>query len=299
MNIPVSLTISLSAALIGSVSKKSFTMRSTENSFSRYLFALGSSLVAVVSLLILSKDLSISWFTALLGIMFGVITTLQTVFILKAYETGSFSYTSVIVSLSMLLPALSGAVLWSERIGWAQIVGIALMVGCFCLSTDCTEEKGKSSLKWLLYCLFAFLCTGVIGIMQKWHQNTVYKGETDTFLVIAFAVSVVYSTCACLLCKEKQLLPHEENETVPKYRYVVMLALLVVCGVGMALNNQLNLVLSGKMDSAVFFPIVNGGGLILTTLASVFIFREKLTAKHWIGLITGSVAVIFLCNPFA
>ena len=54
----------------------------------------------------------------------------------------------------------------------------------------------------------------------------------------------------------------------------------------------------GGMDSAVFFPIVNGGGLVLSTLAAVLIFKEKLNKKQWIGITLGICSVVFLCNPF-
>jgi len=53
------------------------------------------------------------------------------------------------------------------------------------------------------------------------------------------------------------------------------------------------------MDSAVFFPIVNGGGLVLTTFAAVLLFKEKLSKKQWIGVVLGIASVVFLCNPFA
>ena len=78
-----------------------------------------------------------------------------------------------------------------------------------------------------------------------------------------------------------------------------MIALMLLVGGGCAVNNKLNLYLSGVLDSAVFFPIVNGGGLVLTTFASSVLFKEKLNTKQWIGLIVGIVSVLFLANPFA
>ena len=46
------------------------------------------------------------------------------------------------------------------------------------------------------------------------------------------------------------------------------------------------------------FPIVNGGGLMLTTLTATLLFKERLSKKQWIGLALGAIAVILLCNPF-
>ena len=77
-----------------------------------------------------------------------------------------------------------------------------------------------------------------------------------------------------------------------------MLGIMLVNGICVAINNKFNLYLSGVMDSAVFFPIVNGGGLVLTTLAAVLLFREKLSKKQWVGIVLGITSVVFLCNPF-
>ena len=76
------------------------------------------------------------------------------------------------------------------------------------------------------------------------------------------------------------------------------LLLMLITGICVAANNKINLYLSGVMDSAVFFPTVNGGGLILATLTALVLFREKPTKKQWLGIAFGTVSVVLLCNPF-
>ena len=71
--------------------------------------------------------------------------------------------------------------------------------------------------------------------------------------------------------------------------------MIAVGGGCVAVNHKLNLFLSGVMDSAVFFPIVNGGGLVLATIAALIIFREKLTKKQWCGVVIGTISVLCLC----
>ena len=55
---------------------------------------------------------------------------------------------------------------------------------------------------------------------------------------------------------------------------------MILAGICSAANNKINLYLSGIMDSAVFFPVVNGGGLVLASLASYIVFKEKLSLKN-------------------
>ena len=48
------------------------------------------------------------------------------------------------------------------------------------------------------------------------------------------------------------------------------------------------------MNPVIFFPIVNGGGILLSGIAAIAVFREKLSAKQWIGLATGFVSIMCL-----
>ena len=72
-----------------------------------------------------------------------------------------------------------------------------------------------------------------------------------------------------------------------------LLGCLVPGGISVALNSKWNLYLSGVMDSAVFFPIVNGG-MVLSALAAVLFFRERPAKLRRLGI----ASVIFLCDPF-
>jgi drug/metabolite transporter (DMT)-like permease len=90
----------------------------------------------------------------------------------------------------------------------------------------------------------------------------------------------------------------ERASSAPKIdraNVIGLLFLMLVSGVCGAVNNKLNLYLSGVIDSVVFFPVVNGGGLVLTTLASLLIFKERLRTKQWIGILFGIASVLCLC----
>ena len=129
------------------------------------------------------------------------------------------------------------------------------------------------------------------------HQNTEYKGEIGAFLVVAFFTSAVISFAVMAVLSKKERAFYKE---IPKGSLLyLLLGCMAIGGICAALNNKWNLYLSGVIDSAVFFPVVNGGGLVLTTLAALLVFKEKLTRKQWVGLIFGIASVIFLCNPFA
>lgn len=300
MNHGTLLIITMAANLISCVIIKYLTEKFENGSVANNFFNLVTSVVVAITLFMVSGSMKASLFTIILGIVFGLTTAVQRIAYLKALEIGPLSYTTVIISLSMLIPTLSGAVIWGEHIHLVQIAGIILMIGCLILSVDKDSEEKKTSFKWLFFCGFGFLGCGMIGVMQKWHQSTVYKGELNQFLIIAFIISAIYSAVSIIAAgKNTKLQSGEENGSAKKkLTSTVPLILMIICGVGIAVNNLLNLYLSGAMDSAVFFPIVNGGGLVLTTLSALILFKERLSVRRWIGILLGIIAVILLCNPF-
>ena len=286
------LTVSLVAALGGSIFKKLYTNRDSRLSGSFAYTAVGC-LVAAAVLFAWGGFGKASLFTVLLGVLFGAVTALQGVTNMAALQVGPLSYTTVIISFSTLISALSGVLFFGESIELWQIIGMVLMLASFALANG--EEIGgkRANLRWLLLCVVAFLATGAIGVMQKIHQSSAFKEELNAFLVIAFGVSAFLSGVVALFLRKKES-GSEENRN-DRGGMMLLFLLMLVSGVCVAVNNKINLYLSGVIDSVIFFPVVNGGVLVLTTLASLIIFKERLRTKQWNGILLGIASVLCLC----
>lgn len=299
MSVSFLLILSLAAALGDSMAKKYYADRGAGGASGGFVFYAVGSITAAV-LLALSGLGAPSVFTVTLGVVFGTVTALQGITSISALQAGPMAYTSVIISFSTLISALSGVAFFGESLGLAQLAGILLMLVSFVLAANNGGGEKKANLKWLLLCLAAFLETGGIGVMQKIHQSSPHRDELNAFLVIAFVSSAVICASFATLLKKRETREREiVKEIKSKKRLLLMLAVMLVSGIGTAVSNKLNLYLSGVMDSAVFFPIVNGGGLVLNTLAAYVVFREKLSKKQWLGIASGIASVVFLCNPFS
>ena len=308
MPIEIMLIVSITVCLLYGISRKVFS-RQFAGSLKPVNFFNGIvSIVSACVLLIWGGVGTISSFTLLTGLAFGLLTAMQYLFMLKAISVGSWAYTTLVATISTIIPTLSGWLLWIESISLVQIIGIVLMFACFILSTDLSSgENKKLSLTWLFYAILVFFCTGGIGVMQKVHSTSIYSGEQNGFLLLAFAFATVFAFTMFTIVhfKERRNKPtiteNKKSEQVKvwdKYYSWVWIIIIILSGVCVAMNNKYNLYLSGVLDSALFFPLVNGSNLILTTLFSCFIFKDKLKKLQWLGLIIGMVSVTLLCNPF-
>lgn len=294
------LAISIIMNLISyGIVRNEFCKKDVRNNSDLNIFNALSSLISMVTLIIISactSSLAIpSLYTILLGIVFCISTALCAILNMKALENGPLSYTSVIISCAMVIPALSGMVLYNETVSIWQAAGIILMIASFICAVDNKDGSCGTSLRWFLFCLGAFLFSGAVGVMQKIHQNSFYKNELGMFLIIAFGISAVFSIILTVYYRNMK---GEKICVFAKGEMHRLIFCSLICGIGIALCNQINMYLSGAMDSIIFFPVVNGSSMILTTAAGILLWKEKLTKKQWFGLIMGGIAILLLCNIF-
>ena len=268
------------------------TNNSSGKSFSFFTFV--TSLICSFIFFFQAIGGSASQKTIIISVLYGLICALQYYFFAHALRTGYYSLTMAVLSLSTVIPAFSG-LCWGEEISAWQIVGMALMSVFFILIiTD--VKKQKLQVKWILSCSLLFLLTGLIGVLQKWHQSSAVSAERGSFLFIAFSVTTVLSLLLYII-EIKLFKKTNENsqEKITFKRLIAPAVIIIISAIGLAVNNFVNLYLTGKMLSAVFFPIINGASVTVNILAGVILFKEKLTLKICIGIATAVVATICLC----
>ena len=237
-------------------------------------------------------EFSFSVFSVLLGAALAVANILSLEGLLQAQACGSFAYTSVIVALSAIIPSMSGPVLFGEKVTVSQFAGIGLMIICIILSPgNDGGERRAVNLKWLLFCTVAFVFSGTVGVVQKIHQNNAaHKAEMPALLLTCFFVSFLLSGIK-LIIERGQM--KKSGESLNKLTLAVLL-FPAVSGLCFAFPHTINLFLSGRLASVVFFPTINLCPMLLTMLYAVFGFKERLTAKQWAGIVVGILSTVFV-----
>ena len=237
-------------------------------------------------------EFSFSVFSVLLGAALAVANILSLEGLLQAQACGSFAYTSVIVALSAIIPSMSGPVLFGEKVTVSQFAGIGLMIICIILSPgNDGGERRAVNLKWLLFCTVAFVFSGAVGVVQKIHQNNAaHKAEMPALLLTCFFASFLLSGIKLIIERGRM---KKSGESLNKLTLAVLL-FPAVSGLCFAFPHTINLFLSGRLASVVFFPTINLCPMLLTMLYAVFGFKERLTAKQWAGIAVGILSTVFV-----
>ncbi|MBR4889307.1 MAG: hypothetical protein IKU17_09195 [Clostridia bacterium] len=205
-----------------------------------------------------------------------------------AMTIGPMSLTSLFVLYGMIIPSLAGPIFWHEPFGPLQAAGIVVML----LSIWMLREKSDGvsvNKRWAWMAAVCFVLSGMAGVMEKIHQTSEAKAERLMFLFAACTMMFLFSVVGCLLVKKRSA----------KRSLRPALLLGGVSGAIVGFYSQINLTLAGELNSLIYYPVANGGALLLTVFISVAVFREKLSGRRLAGFLLGLLSIVLLSLPAA
>lgn len=266
----------LQNGLVNYITKKKLRTNAAVLSFNMLVY-----LLCIIAFGILLLTESLSWYTVGLGLLFGIVTSLADAYRLLALSKGPMHLTLLVTTSSMIIPAMSG-IFWGERFSFAKLLAIFVLVIFLYLSFE-KNISIKTGKTWALFSFLAFLFQGAIGILQKIHQSSAHREENAGFLLVAFICAEVFSLTRNKGKFDTSLLT---GKTV---------GIGLICGCCVFAMNFINLKLSGILPSQLFFPLINGSAIVMSSLVSVFLFKEGLTKRQTIGLIGGILSLCAIC----
>ena len=263
-----------------------------------WLFGLIQSVVcggAIALVLGLSGGLgTFSIMSVILGLIMGLANIFGLVTNLFAMACGPFTYTTVIISMSTVITALSGPFFgegWPSAFQW---IGIALMVVCLILAPERKKDETKRvTLKWLILCGLSLICSGVTGIVQKTHQapDSLVASEMAALLITAFSVSAVFSA---VMMAVRAVREGRESHTHAGKVPASVFTTSIVSGAIFAFPHTVNLFLAGKLPAVIMFPLVNLCPMIVAMVTGILLFRERLSPARWAGVAIGLVSIVLV-----
>ena len=207
-------------------------------------------------------------------------------FNLYAYSAQKIGITLSTVSnkMSMVIPILIGIILFKEEITFFKILGIFLALGAIVFSSKEDKKSKKLSKMNIIILFLLFIGQGLADGILNWGQRNILNSEnmnlffTMIFLSAGFAGGLysIFKIKTSNLVMDKKSIFWGINLGIPNY-----LTLLYFIR---SLKNEL-------FSSYQVFPIVNIGVIVMCTILSVIIFKEKVSIFKWIGVGFGILAI--------
>lgn len=249
-----------------------------------FLFSFMSVGIAMLFFIVSAgKNFVFSWDYIPYAIIFALGYGSATVFGFFAITHGSLGLTSLVTSYSLIIPTIYGILFLDEKPSFMLYIGLVLLFTSIFLINFVKGEK-KPTVKWLIFVTLALVGNGICTTAQKvqqMEQNKAYKNE---FMAIAlFLVTIV-----CLIFA----IIYHKKDFKPVFTKPIII-LPIICGVANAVVNYLVMVLS-RLPASLLFPVISAGGIILTGIISLTIYRERFTKQQILGMILGIASVVCL-----
>lgn len=247
-------------------------------------------ITAIIGIIVFSaKGLDFSLFSGttfiLLAFLYGLCTLGSQSLYMVATQTGSVSVCSLIYAACFIIPTVFTAMYYNEAFSSLRITGICVMLASVVMISIKGEENTNSSKKYLFYIFIAMICAGSVGILQKVFSR-MYEGKgINEYLFLAFLFILIFSITGKIAVKKKT--PSQKHNK-KFYLLAILLSLSVVVA------NKLNMFLVGALPGLIFFPIINGGTIMLSAVVSKYLFKEKLSIISWCGIIIGILAIVLI-----
>ena len=185
--------------------------------------------------------------------------------------------------MSMIIPVIIGISLFSEKLGMFKLIGIALAISAIYMTST---KSGKLSFdkKFLPIILLIFFGQGMADGTLSWAQKFSINDEnTPLFFASVFLIAGILGSV---------FLIYETIKNGFKLEFKNL-----IWGVALGIPNYLTLhffvrsLQSPIFESSQVFPIVNMGVIVLTALAGILLFREKLSFFNWGGILVAVLAI--------
>ncbi len=228
-------------------------------------------------------DIANLWIPAIgIGILFLLIFYLTG---LSAQRAG-LAATTVASRMSLVLTVIAAVVLYGDRPGWIGWLGIvAALVGV----TLSSLVKGSGGVRgaWLLP-LLIFLGNAVIDISVNWMQRMHLTPATEAvFPALCFISAALLSVVHVAL--------RDGFATFTDPGVLIGGGLLGVLNYAALLMIVRALAYSGLPSSSVY-PLMNVCVIMFATVASIFLFGERLRKAQWIGIGFAVLALVLILN---
>lgn len=263
---------------------KRYNMRHQKGGF---LFTALVSFFSMLIFLLTDKDgFSLPSGIWLYAIAAGVLYCTASVLTYVSLQIGSYAMSMLILSYSIVFSIGYGLLFLGEQITVFTCMGLGLMMLSIFLVRSSKQENDdqKVSLKWVVCISIAALGNGLFGVIQRMQQITFDNACTNEFMVIALA----FSSCVLFAVGLKK------DRGDLKYVFRHALPWTAAAGASNGLTNFMVVILYTLMPISLSSPIRVGAKILLSFALSVLVFRERFEKRQMLGVILGTIALVFL-----
>jgi len=222
-------------------------------------------------------------------VLSGLATAVFMVSWLLSMKESTFVMLTVISAASCIVPVLLSSVMLGERIRIQHCFGILILTfSSYLLSNHNRALKGKLTLRGVLLLVTVFISEGLQSFFQKLYMFTVPSADPLVYNTWSFfMVAIIIPLSVIILRKGKTDIT--AKELVKKNMGIIIIMSFCMFGVFF-----LRTVIAQSIPAAVQYPMSNGIVILVNSLFSTVLLKERQTARGIIGVVTAITAIAII-----
>ncbi len=225
------------------------------------------------------------WF--LNGIILGIVFIINFYIMAQSTQKMGASVTSVASKMSLVITVFFGIIYFHESIDVYKIIGILLALASVLFIVQINPKEVNR--KFIILPIILFFGGGFIDISLNYNQVVHLKeGGSGFFSMITFSAAFIAGFMVLIY----RLISGKEE-----IRFKNIIGGIILGAINWFSIFLLLLTLKNplwKDNSSTVYTIVNIGILLLVVLCGVFVFKEKLNRKQWLGIGLAVLAILMI-----
>lgn len=216
--------------------------------------------------------------TAALGVVNGMFYLVSFVLLQRSVQKNGVVLSATFMKLGLLVSILVSVLFFREIPSWTQGIGFAIALAAIVL-INYRKEAGAG--KFNMGLLWLLLCGGMADAMSKIYEEIGWAELSPNFLFFTFATALPF--CFLLMTLKGQ--------RVGKWECIYGLLI----GIPNFYSSKFLLRALETVPAVVAYPVYSVAAILIVTMTSVIVFRERLKNHQWLAL-TLILAALMLLN---
>jgi len=249
-----------------------------------YLTAFAVGMALFEGPVVFSQWVSSSWLlpAAALGMLFIFIFNLMA----RTSQTLGVSVASVATKMSLVIPVFLGVLLYGETLGPLKIMGVAIALAAVYFAS-LRPGQARLRVRALYLPVLVFLGSGIIDGSLKYLEETRVPDREFPL----FSASIFLSAALSGIL----FVGFRKGKTNPALRPKDLLG-----GIALGIPNFFSVFFLLRalqypgLNSASLFTLNNVCIVMVTTLLGIILFRERLSARNWLGVGLALISIVLV-----
>ena len=250
-----------------------------------YCIAFTTGVLAYKGTITISQLPNLDWFyyTLVLGALFIIVFNLMAI----TTQRSGLSVVAVATKMSVVIPVLFGLLYYNENLGAIKLFGIGIALIAVYLTSNKSDQRTVINGKLIVLPILVFVGSGIIDTSIKFLEDAyVANNDVPLFSAIIFLAAAIIGFIIIIIQVMSGSFKFEFKN--------------VIAGICLGVPNYFSIYFLVKtlrsdiLESSGIFAINNVSIVTLSTFAGIFLFKEKLIRKNWIGIGLAILSIILI-----